>query len=214
MDHPAREREKTKPKRTLVLPLSTWALEVIDAAIPLSRDSAFVFPSPKGDRPMSRTRRAATRLQERVGVDFEVRDIRRTVASAMTELGIDPEIVDRILNHAIPSESRVTKTYQTTLLWAKLQQKRDALEKWSEHLDQVILKGRGKEIGLQAVTTPRTYEGWTRWASVGRSPKRRETWAERRARLAADGRDLAAEHRKRQAVLRQKRASESHRPAS
>jgi hypothetical protein len=144
---------------------------------------------------MSSTQRAATRLQERTGLDFQVRDIRRTVASGMTEIGVDPEIVDRILNHAIPSESRVTKTYQTTLLWAKLQEKRAALEKWSEHLDQVILKGHGKEVALQAVSVPRTYEGWTRWSSVGRAPKRRETWAERRARLAADGRDLAAEHR-------------------
>ena len=141
---------------------------------------------------MSSTRRAATRLQERTGIDFEVRDVRRTVATGMTEIGIDPEIVDRILNHAIPSESRVTKTYQTSLLWAKLQEKRDALEKWAEHLDQVILKKRGKEIALQAITTPRTYEGWNPWASVGRAPKRRETWAERQARLAASGRDLAA----------------------
>jgi hypothetical protein len=127
----------------------------------------------------------------------------------MTELGVDPEIVDRILNHAIPSESRVIKTYQTSLLWVKLQEKRAELEMWAQHLDQVILKGRGREMALAAVSTPRTYEGWTRWATVGRSPKRRETWAERRARLAAQGRDLAAEHRKRQAVLRQRRAQRS-----
>ena len=195
-------REKTKSNRALVLPLSSWALEVIDAVMPLSRASTFLFPSPRGDRAMSSTRRAATRLQERTGIEFEIRDIRRTVASGMTEIGVDPEIVDRILNHAVPSESRVTKTYQTSLLWVKLQEKRDALEKWAIHLDQVILKKRGREIAREAIATPRTYEGWNTWASVGRSAKRRETWAERKARLAAGGRDLVAEHCQRQATQR------------
>ena len=120
----------------------------------------------------------------------------------MTEIEIDPEIVDRVLNHAIPSESRVTKTYQTRLLWAKLREKREALEKWAEHLDQVILKGHGREIALRAITTRRTYEGWTRWSSVGRGQRRQETWAERKARLAAEGRNLIAEHRQRQAATR------------
>jgi len=195
-------REKTKGKRSLVLPLSPWALEVLDAVTPLSGDSAFFFPSPKGDGPTSSSRRASTRLQERAGVEFEVRDIRRTVATTMTEIEIDPEIVDRVLNHAIPSESRVTKTYQTRLLWAKLREKREALDKWAEHLDQVILKGHGREIALRAITTRRTYEGWTRWASVGRGQRRQETWAERKARLAAEGRNLIAEHRQRQAATR------------
>lgn len=193
-------REKTKAKRSLVLPLSLWAQEVLEAVRPLSRGSAFFFPSPKGDGPMSSARRAATRLQQRAGVEFEVRDIRRTVASGMTEIEVDPEIVDRLLNHAIPSESRVTKTYQTSLLWAKLREKREALEKWAEHLDKVILKGHGKEIATRAITTPRTYEGWNRWASQGRGQRRQETWAERKARLAADGRDLIEEHRQRQAA--------------
>lgn len=68
-------------------------------------------------------------------------------------------------------------------------------------------------IGREPRITAATYEGWTRWASVGRSPKRRETWAERRARLGAEGRDLVAEHRKRQAARRQERAAASHRSA-
>jgi integrase len=195
-------REKTKAKRSVVLPLSPWALEVLDAVTPLSRGSAFFFPSPKGDAPMSSARRAATRLQERAGVEFEIRDIRRTVATAMSEIEIDPEIVDRVLNHAIPSESRVTKTYQTRLLWAKLREKREALEKWAEHLDQVILKGHGRDTAQRAISTPRTYEGWNRWASVGRGERRYETWGERKARLAAEGRSLIKEHRQRQAVTR------------
>jgi hypothetical protein len=195
-------REKTKAKRPLVLPLSTWAMEVLDAVLPLSGASPFVFPSPKGNRPMKSTRRAAVRLQQNSGVAFEIRDIRRTVASGMTELGIDPEIVDRLLNHAIPSESRVTPTYQTTLMWAKLAEKRAALERWADHLDKMILQGQGRALALQAIEGRRTYEGWNRWSSIGRPPKRQESWAERKARLAAAGRDLAKEHRERQAAQR------------
>jgi hypothetical protein len=197
-------REKTKAKRSVVLPLSPWALEVLDAVMPLSRGSSFFFPSPKGDGPMSSARRAATRLQARAGVKFEIRDIRRTVATAMSEIEIDPEIVDRVLNHAIPSESRVTKTYQTRLLWAKLREKREALEKWAAHLDQVILKGHGRNTAQSAISMPRTYEGWNRWSSVGRGERRHETWGERKARLAAKGRNLITEHRQRQAAMRTK----------
>jgi integrase len=204
-------REKTKAKRSLVLPLSGWALEVLDAVGPLSGRSGFFFPSPKDDGPMSSARRAATRLQERAGVEFEVRDIRRTVATGMTEIEIDPEIVDRILNHAIPSESRVTKTYQTTLLWAKLREKREAIEKWAQHLDQVVLKGHGREAANRAITTARTYEGWNKWSSVGRAKRRQETWAERKSRLAAVGRSLVDEHRARQAAARIDEQSEGER---
>jgi integrase len=199
-------RERAKSRRALVLPLSPWALEVLDALMPLSANSRFVFPSPKGDRPMRSTRRAAVRVQERSGIDFEVRDIRRTVASGMTEIGVDPEIVDRVLNHAIPSESRVTKVYQPNLMWAKLQDKRDALEKWARHLDEVILKGFGRETARRAILTPPSYEGWKVWAGQGRPPTRSETWEERKSRLAGIGRDLIAEHRQRQAVLRGNRA--------
>jgi integrase len=211
-------KEKTKAKRTLVLPLSEWALEVVDAVAPLSRDSSYYFPSPKGsskrtapamERPMSTTNRAAARVQENSGVEFEIRDIRRTVAAGMTEIGIDPEIVDRVLNHAIPSESRVTKVYQPNLMWAKLQEKREALDKWAHHLDQVILKGQGRAIAAAAIRTQRPYEGWKVWSGVGRAPKHQETWAERRARLNAHGRDLVAEHRKRQARRRKKLARRS-----
>jgi integrase len=209
-------REKTKGKRALVLPLSPWALEVLDAVLPLSRDLSWVFPGPRGDRPMTSTRRAAARLQERAGIEFQLRDIRRTVASGMTEIGIDPETVDRVLNHAIPSESRVTKVYQTSLMWAKLNEKRSALERWAEHLDQVILKGRGREIVRQAISTARNSEGWNSWASMGRLPKPlkpRETWSQRKARLESEGRDLVAEHRMRQAALRRsRRPRETGRP--
>jgi len=169
-------REKTKAKRSLVLPLCERALEVLDAVGPLSGRSGFFFPSPKHDGPMSSARRAATRLQERAGVEFEIRDIRTTVATGMTEIEIeiDPEIVDRILNHAIPSESRVTKTYLTTLLWAKLREKREALERWAQHLDGVVLKGHGREprSGRSQWRTP-TKAGTSGRAWGGRSAGRK-----------------------------------------
>jgi hypothetical protein len=89
-------------------------------------------------------------------------------------------------------------------MWAKLQEKREALEMWARHLDHVVLKGQGKVIAAAAIRTQRSYEGWTAWSGVGRAAKRQETWAERRARLEAEGRDLVAEHRKRQARRRKK----------
>src|SRR5260370_41728245 len=74
--------------------------------------------------------------------------------------------------------------------------------------DQVILKGRGREIVRRAISTARNSEGWNSWASMGRLPKPlkpRETWNQRKARLESEGRDLVAEHRMRQAALRRSR---------
>jgi integrase len=84
-------RERAKPRRTLVVPLTDWAQEVLELLPPLSGDSPFVFPSPRGQgaKPMTSMRRAATRMQKESGVDFQIRDIRRTVAAGMAELGID-----------------------------------------------------------------------------------------------------------------------------
>ncbi len=84
-------RQKTKPGRTLVLPLSEWALRVLEYVWPLSGDSPFVFPSPREldgvPKSMTSARRAGTRMQERTGIEFQIHDIRRTVASVMGELG-------------------------------------------------------------------------------------------------------------------------------
>jgi len=71
------------------------------------------------------------------GIKFQIHDIRRTVASVMGELGIEPHVIDRIQPHRIRSESRVTATYQTHLAWSYLREKRAALEVWSRHLDKV-----------------------------------------------------------------------------
>jgi integrase len=205
-------REKAKAKRTLAVPLTDWALEVLKLVLPISGDSPFVFPSPKGQgaRPMTSTRTAATRMQKESGVNFQIRDIRRTVAAGMAELGIDPEITDRVLNHRIPTESKVTATYQTDerMMWVKLEEKREALKRWADHLDNSILEGKGREITLQAIEKQSGYEGWRSWAKAGRVPRVPETWRERKARLAGKGRDLNAERRARNA-RRRKAASSS-----
>jgi integrase len=191
-------KEKTKPRRMLVLPLSQWALEVLDHVWPLSGDSPFVFPSPKEvpsvPKSITSARRAGTRLQERTGIEFQIRDIRRTVSSIMGQLGIEPHVIDRIQNHKIPNESGVTRTYQTHLAWSYFKEKREALEAWSRHLDEEILKGKGREITRTAITLPRDYEGWNAWSAVGHEARAQETWKERKARLGAEGRDLLKEH--------------------
>ena len=99
----------------------------------LKKKSAWVFPSPKGDRPFDWEQRATSRLRERSGVDFRPHDLRRTVATGLTEhCGVDRFILKRILNHV---DRDITGVYDRNRYDL---QKRTALEAWARHLKGVI----------------------------------------------------------------------------
>jgi integrase len=63
---------------------------------------------------------------------WTLHDLRRTAASRMVALGVDPVVVDAVLNHAQPV---LRRTYQQH---AYLEERRQAIEAWSAHIAALV----------------------------------------------------------------------------
>jgi hypothetical protein len=85
-----------------------------------------------------------------------MRDIRRTVATGLAELGVSANIISKIMDHTLPGESPVTPIYTR---YAFLDEKRKALDSWGCHLDahlrsQLPGRGAGRPSGRRLAAVP------------------------------------------------------------
>jgi integrase len=140
--------ERTKNHRLHVVPLSDLALELILAALAFPAPTGlegkvrFVFPSPKGDQPI--TRRAFSRAMKRITEaskinDATPHDFRRTGSTHLTSerLGVPRFHVSCVLNHISDTggAASVTAVYDRN---AYLPEKRRALDKWANRLVAIV----------------------------------------------------------------------------
>lgn len=126
--------ERTKNSQPHLVPLSDAAIEILQGLAGRAKDAGqgLVFTT-TGTTPPSGFSRAKSRLDELSGVkDWRLHDLRRTVVSHMADMGVDPLVADRILNHVASSTMGVVqRTYQRSNM---LPQRRDALERWAARL--------------------------------------------------------------------------------
>ena len=92
-------------------PLSPLAVALISDAISSSGNSPYVFPSSSTDNAI--TAHAATRAIGRARPElwlahFRVHDLRRTVATGMASLGVNPHTISLVLDHISVTKGTVT----------------------------------------------------------------------------------------------------------
>jgi len=88
---------------------------------------------------------AKRRLDELSGVSgWRVHDLRRTIVSGMARLGVPPHIADKILNHQSGTISGVAAVYQRHDF---LTERKEALDRWGIHVDQIIKQYTPKTNG-------------------------------------------------------------------
>lgn len=134
---------RAKNKRPHRVPLSKAAITILTAArlgIRKSKksleDSPWVFPSRLGDGPMRAPSLSAAIRHNLVkfGIaEFHSHDLRRTAATAMAEDGCFQEVLAKILNHADRSVTGMIYN-----LSAYDRQKREALDRWAERLEEIV----------------------------------------------------------------------------
>jgi len=129
-------KEKSKNDLPHRVPLSPLALKVLKETKELSKESSFLFPSPTKENSHitePAIDRAIRNNRELFDIDhFVPHDLRRTVASQITAMGIPRLTVSKILNHV---ESGVTAVYDRH---SYDKEKRVALEKWSKRLEKIV----------------------------------------------------------------------------
>jgi integrase len=120
--------ERVKNSRNHEVPLSTQALAIL-ARQPRSGD--FVF----GGHGQGGWAEGKAKLDQRAGIAlWRLHDLRRTAATQLGELGVQPHYIEAILNHYSGHRSGVAGVYQRAKYADEM---RSALQRWADHVDKI-----------------------------------------------------------------------------
>ena len=176
----------TKNKHPHLVPLVQPAIELLEMVKGLAPNSPYVFPGPSG-QPLNWIQKASGKVLEAAGIeDGRHHDTRRVVQTNMAELGVAPHVADMVLNHAVKGAPRSRAHYD---MYHYIPEKRDALTRWVQRLTEILGHDPNDVMKAERIG----YQGRGEARKLGK----RESYADRKARLAAQGRDLAAERRQR-----------------
>jgi integrase len=70
---------------------------------------------------------------------WRLHDVRRTVATRMAEVGVQPHVIEAVLNHISGHKAGVAGVYNRSSYAAE---KRAALELWGKHVQRLIDAGK------------------------------------------------------------------------
>jgi integrase len=125
-------KERTKSKVEQRLPLVGLALEILNRRSS-ARDSEYVFSGRFKDGPLGSHQKQFERILDRSNVKFQARDLRRTLATNLAELGVGRMTIKKILNHSEGKD--VTAIYERH---SYDKEKREALLLWDRQLKKMI----------------------------------------------------------------------------
>jgi integrase len=120
--------ERIKSKVPHVIPLSPPAVALL-AAVPRHPGGPFVLSTSCGRRPLGGWSKAVARASELSGVtEWSTHDLRRTVRTGLSKLGVAPDVAELVLGHRLSGVRAVYDRY------TYLPERRDALERWAAHV--------------------------------------------------------------------------------
>ena len=148
--------ERTKNGRPHMIPLSPLALSIV-RVVPEREGREYLFGEGAGafsgwskgksalDRRILKARRDAAKVNGASDAkpmpDWRHQDLRRTAATRMADLGIQPHVIEAILNHVSGSKAGVAGVYNRSLYATE---KRAALLVWADHV-LAVLDGHGQK---------------------------------------------------------------------
>lgn len=124
---------RTKNGRAHDVPLSDQTLVTL-AGISKTDGRGLMFG--RGTGPFSGWSKCKERLDLRASVnDWWLHDLRRTVVTGMAEIGIQPHVIEAVVNHVSGHKAGVAGVYNRA---SYATEKRIALQRWANHLDDVV----------------------------------------------------------------------------
>jgi integrase len=135
---------RTKNHRPHIVPLVDTARSIVeDQASKTNRDQ--IFGRGDSGRGFSGFSKAKKELDAKLpGLKpWVVHDIRRAVSTGMSELGVEPHIVEAVLNHVSGYRAGVAGVYNKA---AYLEPKTAALTLWANHLAMVLAQASGANV--------------------------------------------------------------------
>ena len=130
--------ERSKNRRGHRIPLSARAVLIVREIQASGNSGGWVFANTKGHHVRADSiTQALSRLTKQFDLDhFTPHDLRRTAATQISGMGVDRATLVRILNHTDHSTTAIYDRYSYE------PEVRQALEKWSTKLDQILAKKR------------------------------------------------------------------------
>ncbi len=124
---------RTKNKRAHDVHLADAAHDILSAALSRGRDPLFG----RGRNGFQGWSKAKKELDDNLLdiAHWRLHDIRRTVATRMGDLGVQPHIIEAVLNHVSGYKAGVAGIYNRAV-YSK--EKREALELWANHIEVVL----------------------------------------------------------------------------
>jgi integrase len=131
----AAERSKNRKAHTLTLP--PMALDILES-VPRRDGRDYVFGQRGGG--FARWGFWTTKLRGRLGQmpAWTLHDLRRSAATGMAEIGVQPHIIEAVLNHVSGHKGSVAGIYNRA---AYAEPMRAALQRWADHV-AALLDGR------------------------------------------------------------------------
>ena len=129
--------DRVKNKRAHTIPLTPAAHELLG---PRSNRAHVFGRSDTGYRGHGN---AKLRLDERLDIPaWRIHDIRRSVATGMAEHGVQPHVIEAVLNHVSGYKAGVAGIYNRA---SYSKEKRGALNLWGEHMTAIV-EGRAAVV--------------------------------------------------------------------
>jgi integrase len=124
--------ERTKNARTHVVPLSEPAKVILAAFTAKGRSCVFG----RDNRGFCGWSTAKESIDARIALaHWTPHDLRRTVATRMAELGVQPHVIEAVLNHVSGHKGGVAGIYNRATYD---KEKREALNLWAEHVTALV----------------------------------------------------------------------------
>jgi integrase len=140
--------ERTKNGRAHALPLPALALDII-ASIPrvVGRDHLFGERSDLGFTQWGAKRDLDAKLGN-TAKSWTLHDLRRTAATGMADIGVQPHIIEAVLNHISGHKVGVAGIYNRSSYEREV---KAALALWADHVRSIVEGGERKVVPMQRV---------------------------------------------------------------
>lgn len=126
--------QRKKERRDFDVPLSSQAIDILEAMQPFQRGpDGLIFPGQRSTRPYSEN---SVRVAfKRCGIPSTAHGLRSTIRVWMQESGIDWDLGETILAHAVGND--VAQAYARS---DQLKRRREVLDRWANYIDQQSAK--------------------------------------------------------------------------
>jgi integrase len=138
---------RTKNRRRHTIPMSAMVRAILQARE--QNGGTFVFGR-SGLNGFSGWSRCKERLDDALRIpDWTIHDLRRVFATGAAEIGIQPHIIEAVLNHVSGHKSGVAGVYNRAAYEAE---KATALSRWAEHVAAIIEDRDSNVMSLRGVS--------------------------------------------------------------